>query len=40
MERQGQCDLLRELGCDVGQGYWFARPQPLASLMELLITEP
>ena len=31
---------VREMGCDLGQGYWLARPEPLASLMELLITEP
>ena len=21
-----QLDVLREIGCDVGQGYWFAQP--------------
>ena len=26
IETQQQLDLLRELGCDVGQGYFFARP--------------
>jgi len=26
VETQGQCDLLRAAGCDLGQGYWFARP--------------
>jgi diguanylate cyclase (GGDEF)-like protein/PAS domain S-box-containing protein len=29
IETREQFDLLRELGCDVGQGYWFGRPQPL-----------
>jgi diguanylate cyclase (GGDEF)-like protein/PAS domain S-box-containing protein len=28
VETQDQCDLLREAGCDYGQGYLFARPMP------------
>ncbi len=28
VETQGQCDLLRDAGCDYGQGYLFARPMP------------
>ena len=40
VERQSQCDLLREAGCDIGQGYWFARPQPLPSLLEVLLEQP
>jgi len=28
IETQAQCDLLRSLGCAVGQGYYFARPMP------------
>ncbi len=28
VETQQQCDLLREAGCDYGQGYLFARPMP------------
>ncbi len=36
IERRSQHDLLREVGCDVGQGYWFARPVPLAGLLGLL----
>jgi diguanylate cyclase (GGDEF)-like protein len=28
VENQVQADLLRQLGCDAAQGYFFARPQP------------
>jgi diguanylate cyclase (GGDEF)-like protein/PAS domain S-box-containing protein len=28
VEAQAQCDRLRELGCEVGQGYLFGRPMP------------
>jgi EAL domain-containing protein (putative c-di-GMP-specific phosphodiesterase class I) len=28
VETQEQLDRLRELGCDQGQGYLFARPAP------------
>jgi|GEM_PF-1290385 len=28
VETREQRDLLRDLGCHVGQGYWFARPMP------------
>jgi diguanylate cyclase (GGDEF)-like protein/PAS domain S-box-containing protein len=34
IETQSQYDLLRELGCDVGQGYVIARPLPLPKLLE------
>ena len=33
-------DALAALGCDVGQGYHFARPQPLAQLLAWLDTGP
>jgi diguanylate cyclase (GGDEF)-like protein/PAS domain S-box-containing protein len=36
VERQGQLDLLRRLGCDSGQGYWFAGPLPLQALRAVL----
>lgn len=26
IETAAQCDLLRQAGCDYGQGYWFSRP--------------
>jgi diguanylate cyclase len=39
IETQGQAELLRELGCQQGQGYLFARPLPLASF-EALLAQP
>jgi len=28
---------LKEMGCDLGQGYWIARPMPAAALMDWLV---
>ena len=36
VERSSQHELLRTLGCDIGQGFWFARPQPVESLVAAL----
>ncbi|WP_167359726.1 sensor domain-containing protein [Phytopseudomonas flavescens] len=36
VENQRQLDCLRALGCSHGQGFWFARPMPLARLIEWL----
>ncbi|PTS84943.1 GGDEF domain-containing protein [Pseudomonas sp. HMWF032] len=36
IERVEQLELLRQLGCDHGQGYHFGRPQPAAALTEQL----
>jgi EAL domain-containing protein (putative c-di-GMP-specific phosphodiesterase class I) len=36
VETRQQLVHLRALGCDLGQGYFFARPQPAAELEELL----
>jgi diguanylate cyclase (GGDEF)-like protein/PAS domain S-box-containing protein len=36
VETAQQADRLRHLGCDQGQGYFFARPQPSASITLLL----
>jgi len=36
IETAGQLAVLRELSCDLGQGYHFARPQPAADMEALL----
>jgi EAL domain-containing protein (putative c-di-GMP-specific phosphodiesterase class I) len=36
VEEAGQRDELRELGCELAQGFHFARPQPAAAVAPLL----
>jgi diguanylate cyclase (GGDEF)-like protein len=36
IETADQAAALRRLGCDLGQGFWFARPQPPEALLDLL----
>ncbi|MFC4456282.1 putative bifunctional diguanylate cyclase/phosphodiesterase [Deinococcus sonorensis] len=36
IEQEDQRDLLARLGCDLGQGYLFARPLPVSALEDLL----
>ena len=36
IETEGQFEVLRAMGCDVGQGYLFARPLPAADASRLL----
>lgn len=36
VENESQLNCLRALGCSHGQGFWFARPMPLARLVEWL----
>jgi diguanylate cyclase (GGDEF)-like protein/PAS domain S-box-containing protein len=39
VETAAQLSELRRLGCDQGQGYWFARPHPSAVIDELLVSD-
>jgi len=36
VENRRQAELLRELGCEYGQGFWYSRPVDLSVLRELL----
>jgi diguanylate cyclase len=36
VETEAQADWLRELGCDIGQGYYFARPMSPEALIDYL----
>jgi diguanylate cyclase (GGDEF)-like protein/PAS domain S-box-containing protein len=38
IEQEGQWEILRDLGCDRGQGFLFARPMPAAETIEALRT--
>ena len=40
IEQAGQLDQLRELGCELGQGYFFARPQDGASIAAAFLAAP
>jgi diguanylate cyclase (GGDEF)-like protein/PAS domain S-box-containing protein len=40
VETSEQLDVLRDLGCDYGQGYLFSRPVPAAELMPVLARVP
>lgn len=39
VETAEQLRFLREAGCDIAQGYYFARPMPVAQVVELLRDE-
>ena len=39
IETETQAKILRSFHCDVGQGYFFARPAPLEELFDLSATE-
>jgi EAL domain-containing protein (putative c-di-GMP-specific phosphodiesterase class I) len=32
IETQAQADVVAELGCDKGQGYWFSKPLPAGEI--------
>jgi len=36
IESEGQLDSLQDFGCDLGQGFLFARPMPAEQINELL----
>jgi EAL domain-containing protein (putative c-di-GMP-specific phosphodiesterase class I) len=36
IESAAEVRLLRDLGCTLGQGFWFGRPQPGAEVEQLL----
>jgi EAL domain-containing protein (putative c-di-GMP-specific phosphodiesterase class I) len=36
VETQEQLDILKQIQCDYGQGYFFARPMPVAAFEEFL----
>lgn len=38
VETAEQRDLLAAAGCDYGQGYWFAKPMPMAQFQSLAFT--
>ena len=37
IETAEQCAQLRDLGCDIGQGYYFSPPLPVDAVGERLI---
>ena len=39
IETQEQIDVLQELGCELGQGFLFARPMPHAALLAYLVDD-
>jgi EAL domain-containing protein (putative c-di-GMP-specific phosphodiesterase class I) len=40
VETERQLELLRVLGCDLAQGFHFARPRPPDEITELILTSP
>lgn len=40
IEEQGELEVMREIGCDVGQGYLFQRPVPADEFEEFLLEWP
>jgi predicted signal transduction protein with EAL and GGDEF domain len=40
IEEEAQFERLRELGCELGQGYLFARPMPGAELIRAFAASP
>jgi EAL domain-containing protein (putative c-di-GMP-specific phosphodiesterase class I) len=40
IETAAQADLLKRLGCTLGQGYYFDRPLPIAALRQRYLKRP
>jgi EAL domain-containing protein (putative c-di-GMP-specific phosphodiesterase class I) len=40
VESASQLELLRKMGCDMAQGYYFSRPVPAERMAELLRDQP
>jgi EAL domain-containing protein (putative c-di-GMP-specific phosphodiesterase class I) len=40
VESEEQVEQLREMGCDMGQGYYFAEPLPSKAASEFLTRQP
>lgn len=40
VENRQQLEHLRSLGCDVGQGYYFARPMPAEAVVPFMLQQP
>jgi EAL domain-containing protein (putative c-di-GMP-specific phosphodiesterase class I) len=38
IERKEQMDMLKELGCEVGQGYLFSKPVSAEAIEQLMIS--
>lgn len=36
VETKEQVDILREIGCDLAQGYYYAKPMPMSDFFALL----
>jgi EAL domain-containing protein (putative c-di-GMP-specific phosphodiesterase class I) len=36
IEEQGELEVMREIGCDAGQGYLFQRPVPAAAFAQFM----
>ena len=40
VEDEEQAKIVRNLGCDLAQGYLYARPAPIGAVLELLAGRP